>query len=112
MGVRVRFYFQTCPPDYRGLTITPRKWVPLTRDGRGPAENFKMKPITPLFEHAIDLYNTYHSKILKTKSEKVSKIKEKLGNFLGKIDKKSILTRWKSAPTTAYNTHHLILARQ
>ena len=36
--------------EYREVAITPRKWVPIT-------------PITPLFERAIDLYNTQSRKI-------------------------------------------------
>ena len=38
-----------CRFSVQGVTITPHKWVPITS-------------ITPLFERAVDLYNTRHSK--------------------------------------------------
>ena len=63
------------------MTITPRKWVPIA-------------PITPLFERAIDFYNTHHSKNVAKKQNSLE-IFWKLGCVI-----------------YPYNTHHtLILAR-
>ena len=75
------------------MTITPRNWVPMT-----PQKWVPITPITPLFERAIDLYNTHHSKILEEylkshencrkiarKSRIFLKIEQNLGKN-GKVD--------------------------
>ena len=75
------------------MPITPRKWVPI-------------KPITPLFERAIDPYNSHHSKIL----EKYRKSPENLLklSLISEKSRKVDFNEGQGAPTmTVYNTHHL-----
>ena len=71
------------------VTITPRRWVPIT-------------PITPLFERAKELFNTHHSKKKRKSLENLGNFGEKFGKNFGEIAIESILTREKGAPMIAY----------